>query len=291
MKKGKLPFLIWLLIPVQHQEGNFHFSRMMPDQVGIINIKLKLTRKDMKNTTKIFKAKVCLLGDFSKEILAHQAINQSFEIASQKYGASLSYEWVLTRDIGDNIPAQFSQYSAVWCTPGSPYENMDGVLKVLQFIRENQIPFLGTCGGYQYALVEYARNVLLILDADLSEVHPDAVHAIITPLACSLVEESEEITIAEQTLLHQIYGVMQSVEQYHCRFGFNAEYRSYFESDLFKFSAFNQGGEIRAFELTNHPFYIGTSFQPERASLNGVLHPIIKHFIQAALERMKLFAI
>ncbi|MBF7688642.1 glutamine amidotransferase-related protein [Acinetobacter rathckeae] len=119
-------------------------------------------------------AHICLLGDFSDQVGAHKAINQSLCIASSKYQGRLTYQWVKTSDISDDIASQFSMYDAIWCVPGSPYENMSGVLNVLNYARTHKVPFLGTCGGYQHALIEYARNVLSILDADHAEINPES---------------------------------------------------------------------------------------------------------------------
>ncbi|CAI3119733.1 CTP synthase [Acinetobacter oleivorans] len=233
-------------------------------------------------------AKICLLGDFSDEVVAHRAINLSFIIAETKYKDKLTHSWVRTKDIDEDISSQFSEYDAIWCVPASPYENMSGVLNVLNYARTNKIPFLGTCGGYQHVLVEYARNVLSLTDADHAEVHPDAVIQIVSPLSCALVETNEVLSIHNGTFLHEIYGVNQVEEQYHCSFGFNEDYLECFKSDSFKFSVFNNEGNVRAFELSDHPFFVGTSYQPERASFRGELHPIVDRFISAAIANTKV---
>ena len=233
-------------------------------------------------------ANICLLGDFSEEVLAHRAINLSFVIAETKYKGKLTHRWIQTRDIEDDVSSQFSEYDAIWCVPASPYENMSGVLSVLHYARTNNVPFLGTCGGYQHAFIEYARNVLSLTNADHAEVNPDALIQIVTPLSCALVETSEVLSILNGTLLHGIYGIDQVEEQYHCSFGFNEDYLGSFKSDSFKFSAFNNDGKVRAFELSDHPFFVGTSYQPERAAFRGDLHPIVDNFILAAITQTKI---
>lgn len=240
------------------------------------------------------KAKICLLGDFSEEVLAHQAINLSFARAeeSDKLAEKLTYEWVYTRDINsdyDELANQFSQYDAVWIVPASPYENTEGVLNVLRYIRTNSIPFLGTCGGYQHAIIEFARNVLLIEDADHVEVNPDAKSPLIVPLACKLVEKSETLLIQDGTFIKQLYEAEQTDEMYHCSFGFNESYAPLFSTSQMKFVVFNKDGIPRALELQAHPFFIGTSYQPERNALNGTLHPLVADFFRAALQNKKSF--
>ncbi|SDB92745.1 CTP synthase C-terminal region-related (seleno)protein [Acinetobacter boissieri] len=229
-------------------------------------------------------ANICLLGDFSGQVLAHKAINHSLFIADSKYKGKFTYHCVQTRDINQDIVSQFSLYDAIWCVPASPYENMSGVLNVLNYARTQHIPFLGTCGGYQHALIEYARNVLLLNNADHAEVNPDSMTQIITPLSCALVEKSDRVSVVNGTLLHRIYGVDRIEEQYHCSFGLNESYCTYFERDTLKFSAFDDHGNVRAFEISDHPFFVATSYQPERTAFQGVLHPIVNYFVLAAIE-------
>ncbi|WP_089603970.1 CTP synthase C-terminal region-related (seleno)protein [Acinetobacter piscicola] len=230
------------------------------------------------------KINICLLGDYSDQVLAHTAILASMQIAKEKYKDQLFYQWVQTSDIAQDIHSQFSNFDAVWIVPASPYENTQGVLDVLFYIRTQHIPFLGTCGGYQHALIEYAKNVLFIHDADHAEINSDAINPIILPLSCSLIEKTEKIMVMKDSLLSQIYANTEFEEQFHCSFGFNHHYLNQFKSLSFKFSAFNLLDEVRAFELIDHPFYIGTSFQPERSALKGALHPLVEHFFLSAIK-------
>lgn len=230
------------------------------------------------------KINICLLGDYSDQVLAHTAILASMEIAKEKYKDQLFYQWVQTSDISQDIHSQFSYFDAVWIVPASPYQNTQGVLNVLHYIRTHNIPFLGTCGGYQHALIEYAKNVLFIHDADHAEINFDAVNPIITSLSCSLIEKAEKMTIIKGSLLNQVYADTEFEEQFHCSFGFNPIYLNQFQSQSFKFSAFSLLGEVRTFELIEHPFYIGTSFQPERTALKGILHPLVERFLLTAIK-------
>ncbi|MET0355607.1 MAG: hypothetical protein ABW044_02455, partial [Cellvibrio sp.] len=257
------------------------------------NITLKLNNLNEDSCLKYQRAKICLLGDFSDKVLAHQAINLSFIKAeeSSEFAENLTPEWVLTRDIKNNaneLAEQFSQYDGVWVVPASPYENTEGVLAVIQFLRTQGIPFLGTCGGYQHAIIEFARNVLSITDAEHAELNPDARSLLIIPLACKLVEKSETLSIKDDTLIRQFYGSEKTSEMYHCSFGFNDSYMPQFSNSNMKFAIFNEDGHPRAFELRGHPFFIGTAFQPERSSFNGIIHPIVSNFFQTVTHRKNL---
>ncbi|MBF7688643.1 CTP synthase [Acinetobacter rathckeae] len=103
-----------------------------------------------------------------------------------------------------------------------------------------------------------------------------------------MIEKSEVVSIISTTLLHCIYGTDKAKEQYHCSFGLNEQYLASFESDTFKFSAFDNSGHVRAFEICNHPFFIATSYQPERMAFQNILHPIVDHFVLAAIKRSSI---
>ena len=92
-------------------------------------------------------------------------------------------------------------FDGVWCVPASPYANTEGALNAIRVAREHRIPFLGTCGGFQHAVIEYARNVLGWTAADHAEVNPQAALALIAPLSCSLVEKTGEIRLAAESLI------------------------------------------------------------------------------------------
>jgi CTP synthase (UTP-ammonia lyase) len=224
--------------------------------------------------------KILLIGDYSENVLAHTCIPKALALAAAELSVRLEPEWLPTDKITSRQSISDRRPNAIWCVPGSPYINMEGALTAIRYARENLIPFLGTCGGFQHALIEYARNVLGISDADHAESNPGAVVAIISKLQCALVEKSETIRLAENSLLRRIYGAPEIHEGYHCSYGVNPEIVPRLENKALKFSAFS-GSEIRAFELTGHPFFVGTLFQPERSALTGRSHPLIRAFVQS----------
>jgi hypothetical protein len=85
------------------------------------------------------------------------------------------------------VALRLASFDAIWCVPGSPYRNMAAALLMIGTARREGIPFLGTCGGFQHALIEYARDVAGIEDAEHAESSPSARHLVIEPLSCSLV--------------------------------------------------------------------------------------------------------
>jgi CTP synthase (UTP-ammonia lyase) len=228
--------------------------------------------------------RILLVGDFSDSVIAHGFIPRALALASAKAGAEVSYRWLPTEQItsGDSLLA--ANANGIWCVPGSPYRNMEGVLSAIRHAREKKIPFLGTCGGFQHALIEYARNALNISDADHLETNPEARTPLISKLSCALVNKSETIRIYPQTKLARIYDSLKATEPYQCSYGLNGGYKDRFQTGPLKFTAFNDELEVRGFELEEHPFFIGALFQPERSATTGRAHPIITAFVNAASQ-------
>ncbi len=226
--------------------------------------------------------RIGLIGDFSPHVKAHYAIPRAIELALSGLTCQAEACWLSTPQLEETTEADLAVYDAFWCVPGSPYESMDGALRGIRFAREHRIPFLGTCGGFQHALIEYARNVLGLTEADHAESNPDAAIPLMAPLTCSLVEQSGTIKFRPGSRIASIYNRLETEEQYHCSFGLNPRYQPLLEQGGMEITGWDSSGEARVFELPGHPFYMGTLFQPERSALQGVAHPLIRAFLEAA---------
>jgi CTP synthase len=226
-------------------------------------------------------ARIALIGDRSEAVTAHRAIPRALELAREKTGARVEWEWVATSRIGQ-ANRDLAGFSAIWVVPASPYENADGVFDALRWAREGGRPMLGTCGGFQHALIEFARNVAGIVDADHAETSPGAVSLVVTPLSCSMVEKTGTVHFEKGSLLASAFGAESSSEEYHCNYGFNPGFRGRLEYAGLRFTAWDDAGEIRGAELPSHPFFAGVLFQPERAGLRGEAPPLVVAFVKAA---------
>ena len=228
---------------------------------------------------------IALVGDYSPDVTAHRAIPRALELAAADLGRPVTWRWLPTAEIHD-AAGQLADFAAVWVVPASPYANMDGALAAIRFARETKRPFLGTCGGFQHALIEFARNVLGLAAADHAETNPSADTLVVTRLTCSLVEATNTLRLVPDTILHAAYGRDTTTEGYRCNYGPAPGHCAAFERAGLRFSAFDEGGEIRAAELpaATHPFFVGTLFQPERAALRGELPPLVRAFVHAALR-------
>ena len=227
---------------------------------------------------------IALVGDYNPTVTAHKAIPKALELAGQAVGINFAWEWVETDAIASKFDA-IREFDAYWVVPASPYANMVGVLSVIRFARENQRPFLGTCGGYQHAVLEYARSVLGHSAAGNAEVDADCTMPVIAPLVCAMVETEDQIDIQRGSKLAALLGVDHLVEGFRCSYGVNPEYLPLFAGSKLRFTGTDNEGAPCAFELADHPFFFGTAFQPERQALSGVSHNLIETFVAAAVQK------
>ncbi len=225
---------------------------------------------------------IALVGDFSPDVTAHRVIPRALELASQAEGVRVTWTWVSTASIRD-AARDLAGFAAVWVVPASPYASMAGALAAIRWARETKRPLFGSCGGFQHLLIEFARSHAGLAAADTAETHPDGTELIITPLACSLVEQTSPLRFAAGSRLRAIYGRDTATEGFHCRYGVNAAYRARLAAAGLCFTAFDENDEVRAAELSAdmHPFFIGTLFQPERAALRGEAPPLVRALVRA----------
>ena len=228
--------------------------------------------------------RIALVGDHDPAVTAHRAIPPALALAGAHLGLVVEHEWVPTDRPGLDQGRGLDGYDALWCVPASPYRSMEGALGAIRWARESGRPFLGTCGGCQHALIEYARDVLGLTSADHEETAPDAELPLISRLACSLVEVSNTIALVEGTRVREIYGTPSAGESYHCNFGLNPRFERALDDGALRVAGRDESGEVRAVELATHPFFVATLFQPERSSLRGERHPLITAFVSAAAE-------
>ncbi len=224
-----------------------------------------------------------LIGDHDPTVTAHKAIPLALRLAADAGAVTVNIAWVPTAEI--RRPGQVSRFDGLWCVPATPYRSMDGALLAIRHAREQQVPFLGTCGGFQHAIIEYARNVLGWADADTAETAPDAPRSVIAPLACSLVEASGTVHLRAGTRIARAYGCGETTEGYHCRYGLNPLFRAALVSGPLRIGAVDVEGDVRAVELDGHPFFVATLFQPERAALSDRVPLLVDAFLNSCRRR------
>jgi CTP synthase (UTP-ammonia lyase) len=226
--------------------------------------------------------RVGLIGDYNPRVLAHIAIPQAIALAAQDLQCAAEGIWLPTPGLAHESESDLGSFDALWCVPASPYKSMEGALRAIRFAREHSIPFLGSCGGSQHAIIEYARNVLGLEQADHAESNTQTSLPIIAALSCSLVEEQDTVYLKPDSRVAAIYGMHEIVEMYHCRYGLNPDYQTLFDQGALHITGVDAHGEARVLELDDHPFFLATLFQPERAALKGIVPPLVRALLQVA---------
>lgn len=223
-----------------------------------------------------------LVGDRNDEVVAHRAIPLALGMAADACGVVVEPVWLPTEQVGNG--AALAEFDGIWCVPASPYRSMDGALTAIRVARERRVPFMGTCGGFQHAVIEYARNVLGWANAEHAETAPQAERQVIVPLSCSLVEATAAVNLLAGSRLAQAYGVDSIVEGYHCNYGLSADFCRALANGPLRISAVDDADDVRGIELDDHPFFVATLFQHERAALRGQLPPAVRAFVQTMID-------
>ena len=195
------------------------------------------------------------------------------------------YEWVPTEEVPGGPGARLSRYQGLLISPGSPYRSMEGALLAIRHARESGTPLLGTCGGFQHLVIEVARDLLGIRDAEHAETSPGAPRLAVTPLSCSLAGQSHPVRILPGTRAAALYRSEETVEPFFCTYGLNPEYRAPLEACGLRVSGLGEDGVVRVLELEGHPFFLGTLYVPQAASRPGAPHPILAGLLEAARAR------
>jgi CTP synthase (UTP-ammonia lyase) len=237
--------------------------------------------------------RIGIIGDFTPEFPSHHATNDSLQHAAAKLGLTVESEWLGTPSLTEAAAEKLLEaFDGLWAAPGSPYKSMDGMLKGIEFARRRDWPFLGTCGGFQYTVIECARNVLGIKDADTAENNSGSKNIVIYPVACAvpnragdapkLVGPVPEIRIRPGSYLQTFYSTDVVTEEFFCNFELNPDYEWCSIEAGFPIAARGPQGEARAIESPTHRFFIATLFQPQLSSKPDKPHPLVLAFVQAA---------
>jgi CTP synthase (UTP-ammonia lyase) len=218
-----------------------------------------------------------VLGDHDAGHLTHRELDAALGLFPVWADAA----WVAT----DSPEAgRLGEVDGLWVAPGSPYRDDRAVYAAIGEARERGVPLLGTCGGFQYAVVEYARNVAG-LDVGHGETEPDAGALVIGPLRCGLVGATRTVTAVAGTRLAEICGTAPFAGFHWCSYGLDPGFVDPVVAAGLTVGAHAEDAGVEAVELASHPFFLATLFQPQvGATGTGVLHPLIQAFLGAARD-------
>jgi CTP synthase (UTP-ammonia lyase) len=235
--------------------------------------------------------KIAIVGDFDRGKHSHWATEAALFHAGARLGVSVEPHWIRTPslELADEVQ-RLADFHGVCGAPGSPYASMVGILNAIRYARERDVAYLGTCAGFQYALIEFTRHVLGVHDADSAENHSGSENIVITPVYCDApgpdlgkprLAGPGVARPTPGTLLEALCGSGELGEEYFCSFETNAAFLPRWEAAGLSVAARGRDGELRALELSGPRFFIATLFQPQLSSSFERPHPIIEGFLKA----------
>jgi CTP synthase (UTP-ammonia lyase) len=220
--------------------------------------------------------RIALVGDqYNHNEPAHPMIE---EVLS---AIGVDIRWVST-EIVDG-PEVLDSFHGVWVVPGGPYKNQAGVHMAVTHARTAGVPFLGTCGGFFSALLEYAENELRLPEVIGLAENEAKVGPLMVPLVCSIGDRRTPLKLRPDSLLAEVYGRAIGIrEVLQCDYGLKPEFMDAAQQGQLRYSAWDPDDAPRALELTDHPFFMATLFQPELSSTTDGVHPILARFLDSA---------
>ncbi len=276
-----------------------HFSQKVVDA-----LELKCKETDLTEwiniVQKIYNSKndtvnIALCGKYVHLVDAYKSINEAFIHAGAVNNVKVNSIYIDSEKVTspDDLK-NFGELHGILIPGGFGERGIEGKLNAIKFARENKIPFLGICLGMQCAVIEFARNVCNLQDANSPEFNPNTPHPVI-----HLMEEQKEIKqlggtmrlgkydciLQEDTNAFKAYKKTLISERHRHRFEFNPNYKTILEKNGLKIAGINpQKGLVEIIELKNHPWFVGVQFHPELKSRPLDPHPLFKDFIKAAKQ-------
>ncbi|RMG61060.1 MAG: CTP synthase, partial [Calditrichaeota bacterium] len=237
---------------------------------------------------------IAICGKYTQLKDAYKSIVESFVHAGVLNDARVNIKWVDSEKVTAEGPEKFFKNVHGLLVPGGFGERgIEGMLQAIRFAREHQLPFFGICLGLQCAVIEFARNVCGLKEADSAEFNPRTPHPVI-----HIMESQKSVknlggtmrlgaypcVIQEGTLAHHIYGVSKISERHRHRYEVNNAYREILQAHGMVLSGLSPDGRlVEIIELSGHPYFIGCQFHPELKSRIMRPHPLFVHFVGAAL--------
>ncbi|EAC1313856.1 CTP synthase [Campylobacter coli] len=248
--------------------------------------------------------KIAFVGKYVDLKESYKSLTEAIIHAGAALDTRVELQWVDSEKLENLESAEaFKNVSGILVAGGFGYRGVEGKIKAINYARENKIPFLGICLGMQLALVEFARNVLKLKDANSSEFNEKCQNPVVylidefmdtngekqirtakTPLGGTMRLGSYECKVKPNSLLAKVYNNAKNIKERHRhRYEANPKYRKEFEDKGLIVSGESEG-LIEAVELNNHPFFLAVQFHPEFTSRLERVNPVICGFIKAAIS-------
>ena len=242
---------------------------------------------------------IAMCGKYTELPDAYKSVLEAFIHAGVENDARVNAHWVSTEDIKSDQDAEktFKNMDGILLLPGFGSRGSEGKILSCKFARENEIPFLGICLGLQCAVIEFARNICGLKDANSTEFNKKTTYPVI-----ELMESQKAIKrkggtmrlgaydckIKPGTKTYAAYRKKQVSERHRHRWEVNNRYRDRLEKNGMKISGLNEElNLVEIIELTDHPWYVAGQFHPELKSRVSKAHPLFREFIKASINNLK----
>jgi CTP synthase len=241
---------------------------------------------------------VAIVGKYVRLSDAYLSVTEALRHAALALGGDLNLRWVNSEEVDEtSVDRLLSGVQGIVVPGGFGSRGIDGKITAIQYARAHQLPFLGLCLGMQCSVIEWARHVAKLNDANSAEFDANCQNPII-----NLLPEQQDVVdlggtmrlglypcrITPNTLTEKLYGQEVVYERHRHRYEFNNTYRTLFLESGYQVSGTSPDGRlVEIVELPGHPFFIATQFHPEFQSRPSQPHPLFLGLVQAALNRSK----
>nr|HPJ02565.1 CTP synthase [Candidatus Limiplasma sp.] len=235
-----------------------------------------------------------LVGKYVELPDAYLSVVEALTHGGIHHGVKVKINWIPAETVTpENVEEKLKGVNGIVVPGGFGSRGLEGKMNAIQYVRENNIPFLGLCLGMQMAVIEFARHVLELRDAHTSEVDPHTTYPVIDLMAGQDLENlggtmrlgKYHCVIAPGTKSEKAYGETNIWERHRHRYEFNNEYTDRFLAAGMVMAGRNpERNLVEIIELPNHPFFVGVQFHPELKSRPNRPHPLFRDFIGAAVK-------
>lgn len=240
---------------------------------------------------------VALVGKYTALHDAYLSVVEALKHGGISNFADVHIKWIESEKVTPETAAVLlDDVDGILVPGGFGERGIEGMICAIQYARENNVPYLGLCLGMQLSIVEFARHVAGMDDADSIEFRPDTTHPVIalmpdqngvTDIGGTLRLGSYPCHLKEGSLAYELYGSADIHERHRHRYEVNNEYRDQLAACGMNFSGLSPDGHIvEMCELDNHPFFIATQAHPEFKSRPNRPHPLFRGFVAAAIRHM-----
>ncbi len=241
---------------------------------------------------------IALVGKYVQLHDAYLSVAEALKHGGIENRCSVNIRWVDSEQVTDGtVEAFLGGADGILVPGGFGNRGIDGKIRAIRYARERKIPYLGICLGMQLAVIEFARNVAGLGDADSTELNPDTAHPVIalmpeqngvTDLGGTLRLGAYPCVLQKGSLAEKLYGTEETKERHRHRYEFNNEYREILKAHGMRLSGLSPDGRIvEMIELPEHPYFIATQAHPEFKSRPNHAHPLFAGLVRAAAERKK----